>query len=56
MSLSVESATHNVVAQLKVMTDEQREQLFSKLRELYCIHCGCEQPKVGRLCQCWNDE
>jgi hypothetical protein len=55
VSLSVESALQNVIAQLKVMTPDQRRELFGELGARYCVHCGYQQPEKG-FCQCMNDE
>lgn len=50
-----------IVGQLRQVTDTQRQAIFAHLREVFCIHCGCEQPLIPGFayrsrCQCWNDE
>lgn len=49
------AATATIVELLKLFTDSEREELFGKLGERYCIHCGTAQPARG-FCQCTNDE
>ena len=34
------------------LTDQQREDVMSDLRQFYCTSCWTEDPS----CQCWNDE
>jgi len=36
----------------KELSDDERKEFWSTLKEEYCVHCGGE----GRGCQCWNDE
>jgi len=36
------------VARLKMLTDEERKQIFSH----FCTNCGSIDPR----CQCWNDD
>lgn len=50
-----------LVLALKAMTDDQRLELLSELRDRFCRECGFwyEQPlSVSHdiECQCWNDE
>lgn len=42
-------------AQLK-MTDEERLNLWSELREGYCPDCGRQLLRSERVCHCRNDE
>jgi hypothetical protein len=38
------------------MTREQRRELLSDAKALWCEGCGVDQPREGRRCQCQNDE
>jgi hypothetical protein len=38
--------------QMKKMTDDERMEIISELTELFCIHCGSDDP----VCRCWDDE
>ena len=40
---------------MTTLTPEERVAVLEELRKKYCFGCGCEQ-KVGRLCQCQNDD
>lgn len=40
----------------KGMTDEQRIELWEKIREGYCKHCGRKLESESDYCHCWNDE
>lgn len=37
-----------------LLTDDQRVELINRFDDIFCLHCGCQQPKRG--CQCQNDE
>lgn len=39
----------------EAMEWHKRPDAISAISDVYCLHCGIEQPK-GRSCQCWNDE
>lgn len=41
---------------LKPLSDSERMKIIDGIMDVYCMHCGCEQPTTGRRCQCWNDE
>lgn len=45
-----------ILEMLETLDWQERELLFDKLKEVYCIHCGVKQPEKGQRCQCWNDE
>jgi hypothetical protein len=50
-----EEYANDIVKGLEEFTNEERLRFFEILGERYCLWCGFEQPKTGRLCQCRND-
>lgn len=46
-------AVDRLIEEMAAMTPGQREEVFNRLKDLYCDDCGSEN---GRQCQCMNDE
>ncbi len=56
-TVSLQTAINNLCDRLGSMNDTERYNVFRKITEGYCIHCGSVEPKPsGRYCQCQNDE
>lgn len=52
-----EGVTQDVImAWIATMTDDQRGDFITAIRDTYCIECFTKQEPVGSRCQCWNDE
>lgn len=49
-----EDFLHMVEDKLKEYSPAQRQQFLHGLAEVYCFHCGYEQPITGR-CDCSRD-
>ena len=55
-SLDVERLLSDIRKELAMMTGEQRLAVFYSISDGYCSHCGRDDSKEPRGCQCWNDE
>ena len=44
-----------VLDEMDGMRDEERIEVWDRVRSEYCLYCGGRQPK-DKWCQCWNDE
>lgn len=51
----VEERVRNLLEVLETCTDEERLNVFSKLTEHYCVHCG-RYIEDQFSCHCNNDE
>ncbi len=48
-------AAQEIVGTLAALSDTQREQILTELRNVYCFECGRTQPlPPARRCQCSN--
>ncbi len=54
------TALEKILAILEPLTESERRDLLMGIDDVYCVSCGCKQPKKpgewSRRCQCWNDE
>jgi hypothetical protein len=41
----------NILAELSLLDDNERFEVFESIQENYCLSCGIDNPE----CQCWND-
>lgn len=48
--------TKELIELMENLSPDERLEVFSDIEDIYCQHCGWEQPKGSRPCQCWNDE
>lgn len=40
----------------KFLKNEERLEFMNKIMFGYCRNCGCNEGKLMRNCQCWNDK
>jgi len=52
----VNQRQRRVLAVFAASSEAEREQFLLAIRDVYCMHCGAEQPLTGMRCQCWNDD
>lgn len=53
VTITLNEAIETIREHLKIMTDEERFNLFEEIKEGYCPECGRSE---SRRCYCWNDE
>ena len=41
----------DILAAVEKLFSDDRSELFDRLKQNYCIHCGCDNPR----CHCEND-
>ena len=56
LDLSTQDLLQLLRKNLAAMPDFERLEFFDELTEGYCKHCGRDDSKSFRGCQCWNDE
>lgn len=50
----VKDLSERFIKELKLLTNEQRLDVFGSLGVVFCMECGVIDEK--QKCQCWNDE
>jgi hypothetical protein len=50
--VTAETLPELIVGLLAGITEAERDEVFSALRDSFCLECGSDDPS----CQCWNDE
>jgi hypothetical protein len=56
MNHELESAIEEFVFRMNLLSEEERVEAFTKLKEIFCEHCGWKHEGDVQKCQCWNDE
>ena len=49
-----EAITKRFIEDIEDLQDQDRLDIFNKINEAYCQHCGIKLD--GGTCHCWNDE